>query len=75
MKLGILLDFKNSSKVNFILIKMAASGKMAGDIFFYGWLVWTFFKLYGSLVAIPVNKILEEISEFLNLLFQVHSKK
>ena len=25
-------------------------GKKANDIFFYGWLVWTFFKLYGSLV-------------------------
>ena len=25
-------------------------GKTAGDIFFYGWSVRTFFKLYGSLV-------------------------
>ena len=25
-------------------------GKKAGDIFFYGWSVRTFFKLYGSLV-------------------------
>ena len=25
-------------------------GKTAGDIFFYGWLVWKVFKLYGSLV-------------------------
>ena len=25
-------------------------GKKANDIFFYGWLVLTFFKLYGSLV-------------------------
>ena len=26
-------------------------GKKANDIFFYGWLVLTFFKLYGSLVV------------------------
>ena len=25
-------------------------GKKANNIFFYGWLVRTFFKLYGSLV-------------------------
>ena len=25
-------------------------GKKANNIFFYGWLVLTFFKLYGSLV-------------------------
>ena len=25
-------------------------GEKANDIFFYGWLVRTFFKLYGSLV-------------------------
>ena len=25
-------------------------GKKANNIFFYGWLVQTFFKLYGSLV-------------------------
>ena len=25
-------------------------GKKANNIFFYGWSVWTFFKLYGSLV-------------------------
>ena len=25
-------------------------GKKANDIFFYRWLVWTFFKSYGSLV-------------------------
>ena len=26
-------------------------GKTAGDISFYGWLVWKDFKLYGSLVS------------------------
>ena len=29
-------------------------GGTAGDIFFYGWLVWKVFKLYGSLM---VNQI------------------
>ena len=30
--------------------KIPGGGKTAGDIFFYGWSVRTFFKLYGSLV-------------------------
>ena len=31
--------------------KKTSEGKTAGDIFFYGWLVFKFFKLYGSLVS------------------------
>ena len=30
--------------------KIPRGGKKANDIFFYGWLVWTFIKLYGLLV-------------------------
>ena len=34
-----------------IPVKNTQGGKKANDIFFYGWLVLTFFKLHGSLVV------------------------
>ena len=51
----IILHFKTTLKkiqknLRAIPEKNTWEGKMAGDIFFYGWLVWKVFKLYGSLV-------------------------
>ena len=44
------IGFQDRLSLRAILEKNTWRGKKANNIFFYGWLVRTFFKLYGSLV-------------------------
>ena len=46
----ILTSYAVAIQLRAIPEKITWGGKTAGDIFFYGWSVRTFFKLYGSLV-------------------------